>query len=70
MIEKSVVLEVCLCLADRMTLPPEMHHVPENELALQQIIGMPEGSFAVIHLPGTGREGTDSYPEIMKKFNY
>lgn len=49
-----------------MTLPPELHHVPENELALQQIIGMPEGSFAVIQWPGTGREGNNSYPAIMK----
>lgn len=51
-----------------MTLPAEMHHLPEHELALQQIIGMPEGSFAVIHWPGTGREGNDSKPEIRKIF--
>lgn len=50
-------MSLIFIVSDRINLPSEMRQFPADELALQQIMGMPEGSFAVVHIPTPTLEG-------------
>lgn len=50
-------MSLIFTVSDRINLPSEMRQFPADELALQQIMGMPEGSFAVVHIPTPTLEG-------------